>query len=73
MTTPPQDAWIENRDIAIQFLEFAAKDYANAKNMRIYYAKAARKHGIPYQQIADIYGMTDSGVQMMLKRAGDRP
>ena len=29
-------------------------------------------HGIPYQQIADIYGMTDSGVQMMLKRAGDK-
>jgi hypothetical protein len=64
---------IENRDLAIQFLEYAARDYRNAKHMRIVYAQAARKHGLTHREIADIYGMSVSGVQMMIKRAGDRP
>ena len=63
---------IENRDLAIQFLEYAARDYRNAKHMRIVYAQAARKHGLTHREIADIYGMSVSGVQMMIKRAGDR-
>jgi hypothetical protein len=63
--------WIADENIAIQFLEFAAKDFANAKEMRIFYAQAARAHGVTLQQIADIYGMTTSGVHLMLKRAGD--
>lgn len=64
--------WIADENIAIQFLEFAAKDFANAKDMRIFYAQAARAHGVTLQQIADIYGMTTTGVHLMLKRAGDR-
>lgn len=64
--------WIADENIAIQFLEFAAKDFANAKDMRIFYAKAARVHGVTLQQIADIYGMTTTGVHLMLKRAGDK-
>ena len=63
--------WIADENIAIQFLEFAAKDYANAKDMRIFYAQAARAHGVTLKQIADIYGMTTTGVHLMLKRAGD--
>ena len=63
--------WIADENIAIQFLEFAAQDFANAKDMRIFYAKAARAHGVTLQQIADIYGMTASGVHLMLKRASD--
>lgn len=65
-------AWIEDRDIAIQFLEFAAKDYRNAKDMRVFYAIAANRHGVTHREIADIYGMSPSGVQMMIKRAGDK-
>ena len=64
--------WIADENIAIQFLEFAAKDFQNAKDMRIFYAQAARAHGVTLQQIADIYGMTTSGVHLMLKRAGER-
>lgn len=64
-------AWIEDRDIAIQFLEFANQDYRNAKSMRTFYAIAARKVGVLYREIASIYGMSESGVQMMIKRAGD--
>ena len=64
--------WIADENIAIQFLEFAAKDFQNAKDMRIFYAQAARAHGVTLQQIADIYEMTTSGVHLMLKRAGDR-
>lgn len=64
--------WIENRDIAIQFLEFADKDYRNAKSMRVFYAIAANRHGVTHREIADIYGMSESGVQMMIKRAGDK-
>lgn len=61
--------WIADENIAIQFLEFAAKDFQNAKDMRIFYAQAARAHGVTLQQIADIYEMTTSGVHLMLKRA----
>ena len=64
--------WIATKDIAINYLEFADKDYRNAKSMRIFYAKAARSLGVTLQQIADIYGMTTSGVHLMLKRAGER-
>lgn len=64
--------WIADENIAIQFLEFAAKDFDNAKTMRIFYAQAARKHGVTLQQIADIYGITPAGVHQMLKRAGER-
>lgn len=64
--------WIENRDIAIQFLEFADKDYRNAKSMRVFYAIAANRHGVTHREIADIYGMSESGVQMMIKRAGEQ-
>ena len=62
--------WIADENIAIQFLEYAAKDFANAKEMRIFYAQAARAHGVTLKQIADIYGMTTTGVHLMLKRAG---
>ena len=63
--------WIADENIAIQFLEYAAKDFANAKEMRIFYAQAARAHGVTLKQIADIYGMTTTGVHLMLKRASD--
>ena len=62
--------WIATKDIAINYLEFADHDYRNAKSMRIFYAQAARSLGVTLQQIADIYGMTTSGVHLMLKRAG---
>lgn len=73
MIVPKIPDWIADEDIAISFLEFAAKDYENAKSMRIFYAKAARAHGVPYRLIGDIYGVTASAVQLMIKRAGEQP
>ena len=64
--------WIADENIAIQFLEFAAKDFQNAKDMRLFYAQAARAHGVTLRQIAEIYGMTTTGVHLMLKRAGEQ-
>lgn len=69
---PENAAWIETPDIAINFLHFAAKDYENAKSMRLYYAQAARRHGITNAQIGSIYGMTEAGVRMMINRAGEK-
>lgn len=69
MSVPQTPDWLETPDLAITFLEFAAQDYAKSKAMRVYYAQAARAHGITYKQIGDIYGITGPAVQLMLKRA----
>lgn len=64
--------WIANKDIAITFLEFAHQDYQNSRDMRIFYAEAARSLGVTLREIANIYDMTAEGVRIMLKRAGER-
>ena len=68
-THPPRSA----KDYALQFLQYAADDYAEAIDRREYYAVAAKRLGVSNQQIADIYNLTEGAVRAMLKRAGDRP
>ena len=69
----PENRWhLEDREFALYFLEVAQKDFEHAKHMRLYYAQNARKHGIPHQQIADIYGVTEGAIRKMIKKAGDQ-
>ena len=60
-------------DYALQFLRYAAEDYTQSIDRREYYAVAARRLGISYQKIADIYGLTEGAIRAMVRRAGDRP
>ena len=70
----PENGWyLEDQDFAIYYLEIAQKDFEHAKHMRLYYARNARTHGITNQQIADIYGITESGVRKMLQRGENQP
>lgn len=57
------------QDYALQFLRYAAEDYTQSIDRREYYAVAARRLGISYQQIADIYGLTEGAIRAMVKRA----
>jgi hypothetical protein len=57
------------QEYALQFLQYAAEDYTQSIDRREYYAVAARRLGIRYQQIADIYGLTEGAVRAMVKRA----
>lgn len=68
----PENKWyLEDPDFAIFFLETAQRDYEHAKHMRVYYAQNARRHGITYKRIGELYGLTESAIRKMLKRAGD--
>ena len=65
----PTHAHKSATDYALQFLQFAARDYSESIDRREYYAVAARRLGISYQKIADIYGLTEGAIRAMVKRA----
>ena len=68
----PTHAHKSATDYALQFLQFAARDYSESIDRREYYAVAARRLGISYQKIADIYGLTEGAIRAMVRRAGER-
>ena len=75
---PENGDWVETRDVAITFLEFAARDYQyaehaldNAQQMRVFYAEIGKRHGLTNKLIGEIYGITESSVRAMLKKAGE--
>lgn len=59
------------RELAHQYLELSQANYRHHYAQRIYFARLARQYGLTYKAIADAYGMTESGVRVMLKRAED--
>lgn len=59
------------QDLALTALKTCAEDYSRARQARIQVAQAARRAGLTNQQIADAYGITESAVRGLLKRAGD--
>lgn len=76
---PENSDWIQTKNVAITFLEFAARDHkyaehvlANAQKMRVYYATKAKQQGLTNKAIGEIYGITESAVRAMLKNAGEQ-
>jgi hypothetical protein len=59
----------DHKAIARTFLQFANADYQRIRNLRGYYAKIARQHGLTNQDIADEYGITEAAVRAIIKRA----
>ena len=67
MSVPNED----RAALAREFLRMANHNYRTHYAQRIYFARIAREHGLTNQEIAEAYGMTESGVRKMLDRAGD--
>jgi len=59
----------DRKAIAREFLRLANDDYQRICNLRGYYAKIARQHGLTNQDIADEYGITEAAVRAIIKRA----
>ena len=64
--------WVTDETQAIVYLEFAQKTYDNAQHTRLHAITTARTLGLTFSEIGAAINMTQSGVRMMLKRAGER-
>ena len=59
----------DSKSLLREILRCNAEALAAADRQRVAAAKYARSVGLTYQQIADVYGMTEGAVRHMLKRA----
>lgn len=69
---PKAPDWVTNKTQAIVYLEFAQQTYENAQHTRIHAIITARNLGLTFSEIGSAINMTQSGVRMMLKRAGEK-
>jgi len=67
MSVPETD----RSEFARDLLQLAAESYEQAQRNRVNFAKAARRHGITFRDIADAYGVTEGAIRKMLRRAED--
>lgn len=59
----------DRKQLAREFLELANDQYQQHRLHRVYYARIAREHGLTNQDIADAYGVTETAIRSLLKRA----
>lgn len=69
---PKLPAWVTDQATAIHYLEYAHHGYKNARETRTHAAFTARHHGITNRAIGEIFGIAESTVRLMLKKAGER-
>ena len=72
LIVPKLPTWVTDETTAIHYLEFAHHGYQNARETRTHAAITARHYGITNRVIGEIYGIAESTVRLMLKRAGER-
>lgn len=59
----------DRQELARTFLKLANNEYQQHRIHRGYYARVAKDHGLTNQEIADLYGITESAVRALIKRA----
>ena len=59
----------DRQELARTFLKLANNEYQQHRIHRGYYARVAKDHGLTNQDIADLYGITESAVRALIKRA----
>lgn len=59
----------ERKELARTFLSLANAEYQTQCLHRGYYARIAKRHGLTNQEIADAYGITETAVRGLIKRA----
>lgn len=74
--TPSED--LSPQELARTYLSMAAEHYHHtqeqrrlAQNGRAHFAELAKQHGITNVEIAHAYGISETAVRAMLKRAGE--
>ena len=72
LIVPKLPTWVTDETTAIHYLEYAHHGYQTARETRTHAAITARHHGITNRVIGEIYGIAESTVRLMLKRAGER-
>jgi hypothetical protein len=71
LIVPKLPTWVTDETTAIHYLEFAHHGYQNALHTRTHAAYTARHYGVTNRVIGEIYGIAESTVRLMLKKAGD--
>ena len=71
LIVPKLPTWVTDETTAIHYLEFAHHGYQTARETRTHAAITARHYGITNRVIGEIYGIAESTVRLMLKKAGD--
>lgn len=72
LIVPKLPTWVTDETTAIHYLEFAHQSFQTARETRTHAAITARHHGITNRVIGEIYGIAESTVRLMLKKAGER-
>lgn len=72
LIVPKLPTWVTDETTAIHYLEFAHHGYQTARETRTHAAITARHYGITNRVIGEIYGIAESTVRLMLKKAGER-
>lgn len=65
----PARGTFDRKELALTFLTLANDQYQQQRLNRAYYARIAREHGLTNQDIADAYGVTETAIRSLLKRA----
>ena len=65
----PARGQIDRKELAQTFLKLANDQYQQHRLHRAHYARIAREHGLTNQDIADAYGVTETAIRSLLKRA----
>lgn len=69
----PARGTIDRKELALTFLRLANDQYQQHRLHRVSAARLARRQGLTNQDIADAYGVTETSIRSLLKRAKPAP